>query len=1609
LKRFLKIVGILLLVVILLVVVVGFALTTEKAQNRLAKEATSWLSNKLDTKVAIDNVKIDFLNRVHFQGLYIEDQQQDTLAFIHDFSVNSTNIISDLWSDKTSIIKNVKLDGGVVNLIRPNNSNKWNYAFIEEAFATESTDSSEAQTPKIDLKNVALSNVRFSMIDKWVGQDLVARVGDLDLRVNGMDLDELNFQIKSVDVSNTDFSFKDYVGGEPKRKKKIDQTDWGTAFNPDSIMLTLETVNLDKVNFEYQLKNHQSKAGRFDEKHIVASNIKLDLENVQAVGETIMADILHLSTVERCGLVLNKFKGHVLLSQQEATLTDFYVKTEHSEVKNYFSMRYINFHDFNEFIENVQMYAKFKNSYIDKRDIAFFAGEIRQLPVYARLNGKAEGTVANLTFSNIQAQAPNIDFDGSGKITGLPDVDNTFFDLKAKRLLTTGPEIIRIAPEAKTDAVKWNEISRIDFAGTFKGTTKKFNADGDIKTNLGNSTVDLFMNLEKQTPSYKGYVNAKRLNLGRILGNKEVGIVTAKGTIEGRGFDFENVVANVKAEVAELNYDGNRYENITVNGDVQNKKFFGFAKSRDARLGFDFEGKLDLSGDTPIYDFKSDIIRINLKTLGIVQQDIILKAKVNLDFTGKNIDDFIGKAIMQDVTMSYDNEVIRIPRLRLNSYYSDNNNNNNKVLDLKSTVADARIEGRYSIRGIDKSIRSFLHYYLPTYISNETLPENEIFDFNVLVRKANKIINIFEPKLQVDSGTVFQGSINTPNQRLDLVGLVPSVTYDGVRLNNVGIKSNGNPTILNSEIVAANLFTGKSEILKDATLKVGMSNDTIRFKVKTNSADDFLGEANLDGKATAFSDRIEVMVNPSTFIVKDDRYQLFSSYPIQYTNDGILLAKDVLIQNGNQQLVFNADHNGVTNNAFLKVENLDLEKVSNYIGSKELELNGRVNSDITVTDIWGKVSVDGTLRTVDYFRIYSDTLGDADIQFSYNKDKNALVIKEGSKIVRDNAFVFTRGDINFNDNKLNLAAELKNTPIDFANQFMAGIVENLKGEATGEIDVKGSFDNPVILGDMAIRKAGLKVVFTGCSYTMDDINLKLNERSVVFNPITIYDERQDNEQGTAQLTGTVLHNNYEKYRLKLHVVSNDILGLNTDQFNGELFYGKISSTLDMKISGEIDDLVMDIKAEPLEKSQFYLPLEDGGEVGTYDFIKYRTLGRYQEEKQKKNRGNSYFKVNMDIKATPKVMATIILDPNTQEKIEARGSGNIKLYVDLGNEIQMFNTFTVKEGIYKFNFRGLLSKDFDLEEGGTITWSGNAYKADLDMTAVYKTRASLYSLVSDQELTSDEIKRAKNVEDTYVSIDLDGPLSKPEITFDISQPNNRVIGGVAQDELTRIKSDQNQVIYQAGMLLLFNSFKPSTGGLNTGSLAANTSLSTASDFVSSILSQQITNTIGKLGIPNFTIDIGHNRYSADVTSGGFGSTDQFSGVIQGSFFKDRVLISYGNTVDIANAAAQAGGANGATYNGDFRGQYLLTPDGRYSLSAFRVSTFDYVQNEPVARGGVGLSYKKSFNNWGDLFRRNEKGIKDVDVEEEDEPTTGFIINKKEPSVSTALDLIKLLSF
>jgi len=129
----------------------------------------------------------------------------------------------------------------------------------------------------------------------------------------------------------------------------------------------------------------------------------------------------------------------------------------------------------------------------------------------------------------------------------------------------------------------------------------------------------------------------------------------------------------------------------------------------------------------------------------------------------------------------------------------------------------------------------------------------------------------------------------------------------------------------------------------------------------------------------------------------------------------------------------------------------------------------------------------------------------------------------------------------------------------------------------------------------------------------------------------------------------------------------------------------------------------------------------------------------------------------------------------------------------------------------------------------------------------------------------------------------------------------------------------------------------------------------------------------LGMEDLSVGVKYKYYTLTdntnplATNGGINRNE--AGVnLRKAFLKNRLVAEVGGVYDWGrNTGSDAVGA----FAGDFRIQYLLSEDGRIWFNVFRTSNYDALSASLIARQGIGLSYRKSFNGLLDFFKSQEK--------------------------------------
>lgn len=1544
-------------------------LSTEKYQNLIAGKGAAYLSEKLKTRVAIQRVRLAFFNHLNLEGVYIEDQQKDTLAYLGSLQLSCTDLIQSYWKGSVPVLKNIGISNANVNLHR-NKDSIWNYDFIGKILngggadtnsTSSSTSNSSTNEPLIILDKLNLHEVRFHMNDGWRGEDINFDIDNLVLETHKLDLKSKNIFIKNLKIYEASVLVKQYEGNKPEDLSPDDSSSWGTPFNPDKYKVSIDNFQLNHSNFRYIKNNPQSIEGAFDEKNIVVRDINIHLNQTKVIDDTLFSHIDKFTAIERSGLAIRSAKADISLSQIRASLDNLHLVTNNSIVKDHYEMNYKTFHDFNDYINKVSMKANLVQSNISSLDIAYFANELDQYPISVFAEGQIEGLVGNMKCKHLNLQAIHSSFQGDAIIKGLPDIDATFFEVSNIEMNSSGSDLNKLIPQTRTENVAWNDLAQIKFNGNFKGKIDSFNTAGLLKTSIGNAKLDLNMNFKNQQTAYNGTVETNNFNIGKLLKQDRLGEISMKGNLNGSGFDLDHLNMKVNASISKFDADGSTYVDLTINGLIENKKFDGIFVSKDPGLTMNFNGKLDISGEKPIFKFSSRFISINLQKLGLTKIPMTVSGIANLDFVGSTVDEFTGIASFRKMDIESDGKHILLDEVLLESYREQTI----KTLRLSSSVADAELKGVFNITGLPNAIQVYLSHYMPQYIPLPLKFTNEEFTYTVSLKDCDTILKTFLPDYSGLTGTYISGNLNTQKQLFSLDVNIPGIGYREFALKDIVIVGAGDFTQFDMNVTAGNFLYNEKVIIPSFQINTLMANDTATLAIITQNINDVLGDAEMYLKATAANNNLYVTVLPSNISVKEDSWQLYSREDLIFGSK--FQIHDLVLESGAQSINISTTDTD-DENLLIGFNQIELHGLSDYLNLSKPGIYGRVNGKIQINKFKESPEIYADISSNDAIRINSDTLGILHASMNYQSDKKYFELKKNSNFSKNDQELKCFGYVNLMDSTMKLNVQMNRSEISVLNQFVNDYVENLHGILNGQLEVSGNMNYPDITGKLRLDSTSLKVVYLGSTYYIPKANIELSDRHIEIEDFKIYDERRGTN--SALVKGVITHKNFSKFNLNFDINSENLLCMNTHEWDNDIFYGYIVAKMNATISGDLDDVTMDIQAKPLKGSILHMPISSSGDASTYDYVSFVKLGRSQDEVNT-NRQANYFKLNMNIEATPDAEVDIILDKNTGERILAKGNGNIKLGLDLGNSMNMFGNYTISEGKYLFNFRGVFPRTFKIDEGSTIHWNGDPLLAKLDVKAIYKIDKPLplYPLIAGKTDDEVELEESKKKYDTYVTLFLKDELATPDIKFDITQPQNKAIGSMAYNKLQQIRNDEKELISQSGILLLLGEFRSSEGS-GTGTYENNGLASaTASDLISNVLSSGLTNAFSEItGLKNVSLSLGHNKsYTMDAQQN---SVDQYNFGISAPLFNERFIVDINSSVDVDKSGSGKTNSNAYYFGGDFKAQYLITDDGRLRVNAFS-STGPNAEGNTITKGGMGLSYRKVFNNLKELFAPKKK--------------------------------------
>ena len=1522
-------------------------------QTWIIGKASKSLSKKLGVTVSIEHVNLKFFNHLEFEKLLIRDQKGDTLTYAGKAEIDVTNWF---FLKNHFTINDVYLKDGTIKLNRV--QKKWNYQFILDHFKTDNTTNNN--NLNFDLKKIHLSKFRVEFIDGWIGEDMITSFDDLQLRFGKTNLSKGQIDIDEAKLEKPLFGLVNYDGKRTEAEEKIEKSE--KQHSGKSAPYAIAIIKLSIKNGTFTSDEPTDRpvyANLFDELHINFSAINANLSNVNISPIELTAQ-LELNAKERSGFKVNKLSALVRIDSSIMEFRKLIIETDKSKIGNYYAMKYKDFNnDMKDFLNRVELIGMLKETRVHTDDIAFFAPELKSWNRNILVSAKTSGTLNRFEIRDLVANSQKTLIQGDVSLRDIDKIDNMFLIVDSKGTITNFEELSSLAPGLSTfQKPTLSRLGNIYYKGNFTGYLTDFVAKGILKTDLGQVATDIKFNLNKgSTPTYQGAISTQHFNLGKLINEPLLGDLSLNGKVKGEGFTLQSIKTNFSGKVDNIYFNKYNYKAINLDGSFEKNNFFGNLSIADSNLNIKYlKGKIVFEKDKATVNITSDIQHVNLGAINALDKNIRFAGKLDMNFSGSDIDHVQGEAIIHEGSLEHENKVLPFTGLTLTASKSDSN----KSITLKSSNLDASISGKYTIKQLPDAFKLFLHNYYPAYITKPKLNlSDQQFVFTLQTKNVDELMKVLVPTWEGGNNASIIGALNLAKNEFKVDANIPDFSLKNNILKNINISGIGDLDTLSVRAKLGDYYSSDSLHLSNSVIEIKSKDDISMIQLHSGQ-EGTLNEANLHAEVQTFADGFGLHLMPSSLVLNGKKWDIKKDGEFSIKEKHVY-AKDIAFTHNDQSITLDSELDELTDHSNLKAT-LNKVEMGDFLPLlvKKTEVSGIITGTILLSDPLGKQNLDFNAQ-VDSLTIEKELIG----KISAN---GIAQTKEGQLNFHAHSMDTTNefdliGNYQFgptNKNKFYSNLKAKKIKLSILRPYLNDVFDDLDGTATSDLSLTYGEKEEFLTGQVLINKASLKVGYTQVRYFIEEQPIVFKEDEIFFNLLQL----NDSLGNTAVMGGKIFHHFFDDFNFKnLRIETSKLSLLNTSKKDNPQFYGKAIGRAKMNINGPLNNLRMQIDAEPmsLDSSHIYLSTSEGKESNSIDYIDFKEP--IKKDSIVANSESNNIVITINVKANPACKVDVILDEETGDVIKGQGNGNISVTVGNIEPLRIRGNYELLTGEYTFNFQTYLKRPFTLMRGGTITWNGDPYQALINIDAEY--------LAKNVDISSLSTTGFQQKVDLKIISHLSGNLQNPTVKFEFVLPEQRSEAkrdDILVKRLAEFKNDENEMNKQVASLLLFNTFIVGNQNFltqgNASSLITNTIGGAVSNLLTSFFNRELEKaTKGLISTYieiNQTLDLqkGASQLQANIRAGLKILLDK------------RLVVLVGGNLDYNNPTYAQQLERKGLLTPDITIEWLINKDGSLRVVGFNRSSIDFTLNQRN-RSGLQLSYRKDFNKLSDIFKSRKR--------------------------------------
>ncbi len=1229
-----------------------------------------------------------------------------------------------------------------------------------------------------------------------------------------------------------------------------------------------------------------------------------------------------------------------------------------------------------DFINKVRMDLQFNNSVLDVSDLSYFVKPLEGISEKVTLSGRVTGTVAEMKGRNIRldygaSTRLRFDFD----ISGLPSISESYLYIDFREMTTSAIDAESLfIPGRKPFKLPLiaHDMGIISYEGSFTGFTTDFVSFGKLTTERGIFSTDLSLKPDgRNTFRFKGSLSTSDVDLGYVTRNdKMFGGLWMHADIDGSMQSFRRLSANINGVIDSVEINDYLYRNVSVEGRYADSIWDGTVAIKDRNISMDLMGRFDLEKSMPEFDFTMNVSHADLHRLNLIRSDSIFDASALLtaSFKGNRADNLEGDMRLINSTLRNSRGTLSIYDFLITSGKSAGV----PFVTLRSDFADAELKGSYSFDAIGATVREMLAGMFPSKFKAQqpasSAEKNEaIFTLNARIKKIDKLNEFLGTGLSISDGSSLTGRFSSSQSEMNAELNTDAITYAGTQLRQMHLTGAVSGAKMEIGLNADTLRLPDKSVLGNFIIGATGGTDTIYLGIRWDNKDG--GRTNGEVKARGYYSLNEmsrpvltVGILPTAFTV---RSSLWSVNPARIVIDSTSMWFDnILVSSRTNYIRLDGRLSSLPEDRLtMSFEGLNLSYLNNLkreeeasdADALEMTFGGVMKGSLTLSDAFNDLLFESDVSISD-FMLNNNDYGLVTVRSDWDPRNKVAAINVFNEFAGRRFFDIS-GTYTPSTKNADITASTYEMPLNILNPFVKAFASDIRGVGTGKVRLQGKLRQFILTGSVMAREASMKIDFLQTRYSFSD-SVRFTPQGISFRNIKFYDEKQN--QGT--INGMLAHHSFKDMRVTFDINMDRMLVLNTRPKDSDYFYGTAYASGYAGIRGDENKIAFNISAKTAANTEFYIPLNSSASVSDYPYITFTGSGREEEEAVKngdlfvKQDQGSNIELNFDLEVTPEAEVQLIMDATTGGVIRGKGEGKLNIGLNSRGDVRMVGDYVISDGDYLFTLGNILNKRFTVEDGGTISWNGAIEDADLNLRALYRTKASLSDIYNKEDFP--QLQERLPVE---CVLSLSNKLLNPVIKFDILLPT--------ADERTReylrmaIDTDEKlsrQFLY----LLVMNRFytDPNFYGGSGMNSASQVSMITApgAEIVGvtttmEMLSNQLSNWLSQI---SSDFDIGFNyRPGNEITD------QEVEVALSTQLLNDRVTLN-GNLDVGGNQMKAPTGTPASAITGEFTVDVRLTDKLRFKVFN-RSNNAIYYPTHPYTQG-VGVFYRRDFDTLKDLF-------------------------------------------